>query len=252
MSDTITLILEGTVTLPDFSAALSNLNGLVAALAREAAAGASIEWQVSSLQTSSAIATAKGVGAAQAVGIVVEAYTRVADSLEKNQPIPYGQDVARHSRAIAGLINGKIESVRFETQEREVLIGHRFQEEATTPPSALMPAHAIGAVEGLVETLSRHGGLRFTLYDTLFRKAVSCYLREGYEEIMREAWSKRVIVVGKVSRDPATGRPLSVRDVTQVRIVQEGKPGDWMEAIGAAPWLADTPSEEIIRRGRDE
>lgn len=252
MSDTVTLVLDGKVTLPDFAAAVAHFNGLISALGSEVAGGAVIEWQVVSLQTSSAIATAKGFGMAQAVGIVVSAYELVGDSLEKNQPIPYGPRVAREARGIAALINGNIESVRFETEQRDVLVRHRFEEIDAGPPLGVLPKVTIGAVEGEVETLSKHGGLRFTLYDTLHHKAVSCYLRPGSEEIMRDAWGKRVVVVGRVTRDPATGRPLSVRDVAQVSVVEPGKPGDWLMAIGAAPWLASTPSEEIIRRGRDE
>lgn len=248
MSDTITLILDGRVTLPDFATAVAHLNGLVSALASEVAASATIEWEVSSLQTSSAVATIKGLGEKQAVGIVCDAYELVGDSLERNEPIPYGPRVAKEAMAIASLINGNIETVRFETERREVLIRHRFEEADVGPPQRLVPNRAMGAVEGLVETLSRHGGLRFTLYDTLHHKAVSCYLRPGYEEVMRNAWGKRVRVVGRVSRDPVTGRPLSVRDVTRVDLVEEGRPGDWLLAVGAAPWLAETLSEET----RDE
>src|SRR5262245_22957851 len=113
MSDTITLILDGRVTLPDFALAVAHLNGLVAALSSEVAANANIEWEVSGLQTSSAVATIKGLGESQSVGIVVDAYEQVGDSLERNEPIPYGPKVAKEARAIAGLINGNIETVRF-------------------------------------------------------------------------------------------------------------------------------------------
>lgn len=251
MSDTITLILDGKVTLPDFAVAVAHFSGLAAALSEDVAL-ASIEWEVVSLQTSSAIATAKGFGQPQAVDMVARAYVQVGESLEKNQPIPYGQRVAREAKGIVDLINGKIESVRFENEQGEALVRHRFEEVNFGPPPRVFPKTTIGAVEGIVETLTKHGGLRFTLYDTLYHKAVSCYLRAGFEEVMRDAWGKRVVVGGRVTRDPATGRALSVRDVAQVTVVQEGKPGDWMAAIGAAPWLAETPSEEIIRRIRDE
>lgn len=251
MSDSITLVLDGKVTLPELAAAVAHFSGLVSALTSEVAAGATIEWEVTSLEGGSARATAKGRGSPLAVGIVVQAYEQVGDSLDKNQPIPYGPRVAREAMGIVSLINGNIESVKFETENRDVLVRHRFEESDAGPPPRLLPKITIGAVEGIVETLSRRGGLRFTLYDILHHKAVSCYLRPGFEEIMRDAWGKRVVVAGRVTRDPVTGRALSVRDVTQVAPVEIGKPGDWMEAIGAAPWLAE-PSEDIIRRGRDE
>ena len=64
------------------------------------------------------------------------------------------------------------------------------------------PRVSIGAITGRVQTLSNRAGLRFNLYDTLFDKAVACYLALGQEEFMREAWGQRDRVSIKTDRSP--------------------------------------------------
>ena len=49
------------------------------------------------------------------------------------------------------------------------------------------------------------------MYDELFDSAVSSYLGEEHEDMMRDAWGKRLIVEGWIRRDPETGRPVTVR-----------------------------------------
>ena len=79
---------------------------------------------------------------------------------------------------------------------------------------------AYGGVTGRIQTLSSRGGLRFTLFDTLFDRAVSCYLAEGQEELMRDVWGRMAVVEGLVTRDRATGRPQVIRSVRGVTVVR--------------------------------
>lgn len=101
-----------------------------------------------------------------------------------------------------------------------------------------------------MQTLSSRGGLRFTLYDLLHDKAVSCYLAEGYEEIMRDLWGKIATVEGLVTRDPLSGRPLAVRQITTVT-PKPDLPISYRDARGAAPSLTGLLPEHPIRRLRD-
>lgn len=50
---------------------------------------------------------------------------------------------------------------------------------------------AYSAIEGVVQTLTSRRGLRFTLFDSLHDQAVSCYLEDGQEELMRGVWGRR-------------------------------------------------------------
>jgi len=88
------------------------------------------------------------------------------------------------------LQGGRVEALRYETAEIDAVIS---AEPEDRPRSTVIEAY--GAIEGRVQTLSRHGGLRFTLYDTLNNRAVSCYLAEDFDqELMRNAWGRRAIV----------------------------------------------------------
>ena len=108
---------------------------------------------------------------------------------------------------------------------------------------------SLGTIRGRVETLSHRKHLRFTLYDLATDKAVGCYLHPHDEEQMRDAWGRVADVAGLVTRDATTGRPLTIRRVTSVQIVEEGTPGGYRRARGA---IAGTESaEKVIRRIRD-
>lgn len=250
MGKTVTLILDGDVRLNDLARAIASFDELVAALSNDVAPGVSIDWVVAGLEYSSAVATAEGVGDDAAVDNVVRAYEKVGESLERGVTVPFSSKVRIPADSLTNLINGRVEAIRFETEQTEHLIRktERSVEDATV--RGMEPAQH-GAVEGRIETLQHRRGLRFTLYDTLFDKAVSCYLAQDHENIMRRAWGRRASVFGRVRRDPNTGRPLSVRQVTKIEIIEEGDPDDWRQAIGAAPPLNDVSPEAAIRAMRD-
>ena len=115
------------------------------------------------------------------------------------------------------------------------------------------PPRAIGTVTGRVQTLQARGSLRFTLYDLVHDKAISCFLRPGAEDLMRGAWGNVVEVTGLVTRDAVTDRPRSVRDVIDIqRVNVDYSPGKFMEAEGVlTPVPEALSSEAIIRNLRD-
>jgi hypothetical protein len=94
--------------------------------------------------------------------------------------------------------------------------------------------------------------LRFTLYDRIDERPVSCYLAEGREDLMREIWDKLATVEGWVTRDPISGRPLAVRRITNVTLLTEGGAQDYMRARGVLPLKeGDLSPEDAIRLIRD-
>lgn len=257
LSDSVTLILDGKVTLAELAKAIQDFDGLVEALSKEVAGNSVIEWVVSDLRAGSAFATAQGFGLPNDVNNVVRAFENVGSAMQTGAQIPYSDFVASRAVSLTNVINGKIKAVRFETDRTEVLITKRVQLAPpapplqVAPPVASVPPNTIGMVEGIVETLSKRQGLRFVLYDSLNDKAVSCYLAPGYETVMRDAWGKRALVSGVVHRDPETGRALSVRRVTGVDVIEEQRRGDWRRARGSAPPTNDMSPEQAIRLTRD-
>jgi hypothetical protein len=167
--------------------------------------------------------------------------------------MPFSPKVQRQAHGLTAVLKRSVEAIRFETAEGDATI---TQEAVAAGRPVGMRARgergAYGAVEGRVQTLSNRGGLRFTLYDSLDDHAVSCYLVEGYEEMMRDAWGRRAVVEGWVSRDSVTGRPQTVRRVQAVQVLPETKHGGYRDARGAVPVDSEELRPEVvIRRLRD-
>lgn len=256
-TETITLVLDGDVSLAEFARAIAGLRTLLNNLSKEVGGGAEIDWNVDDLERSSAITSfrgaAKKANQQPEVEKVVRAYGEVGKALEKRFQVPYSLAVARAADNIVGILNGRIEAIRFETEEIDATIR---SPEATPDRGANVawPASvaSYGAVEGRVQTLTNRGGLRFTLYDLLNDRAVSCYLKEGYEDLMRDAWGKLVVVEGIVTRDPLKGTPQTVRQITRVEHITEAGPESYREARGIVPIGPNgLMPEDAIRRLRD-
>lgn len=108
---------------------------------------------------------------------------------------------------------------------------------------------SLGTVRGRVETLSHLRGLHFSLYDLLDDAAVTCYPTSDMEAALRDAQGCLADVTGTVRRDPATGRPLSIRDITSVDPVGEGSKTGYRSARGVLK--TREPAEVLVRRMRD-
>ena len=250
--DTVTLALHGDVSLDQFAEAVSRFQRLVGALSDEAQAR-EITWQVADLQVSSAVATARGVPTDSAsyehVERVVRSYLEVGQSLQHGQAIPFPKAVEKEALGLTSLLRDGITAVRFETADSDAIVS----EPQTAPHRrATSPEVAYGAVTGRVQTLTSRSELRFTLYDRLHDRAVSCYLSEGRESMMREMWDRIATVEGRVTRDPESGRPLAVRKITSVTPVEEVGPQDYMRARGALRLDDGEEPETVIRRLRDD
>ncbi len=251
-SETVTVALEGPeISLSSFAEAVSALDGLLKALTAEVAAQSSVVWEVESLEVGSAIATVRGhtiEGDPDGVARVSAAYETIGDALQRQARVPFSEKVRRRVRALTNVLNDGVPALRLETANRDYIIlrdGHRQEAEQR-------PLITLGAVEGRIQALSNRRSLRFTLYDALDDRAIACYLKPGEEGMIRMLWGLRVIVEGEIRRDPLTGRPTAIRQITDVVPLPERGPDEWREAIGA---LADVwdgePAEETIRRIRD-
>ncbi len=245
--DNLTFEITGEVSLQTMSEGFLRLRRLIEALTDELSREAKIRWIVEDLRPGSAAATVRGeAGDLEAVERVVVAYGLVGASLERDEPIPFSEKVRKPAREIISLLGGPITAVRFETPESDwTVVSPGVKTKLPRPISAY------GAIEGRVETIARRGGLRFVLYDAIHDKAVACYLQEGQEEQLRGAWGRRTLIEGWVTRDPLTGRPSSIRQISRIELLPETA-GSYRNARGALSFDPEGPSaEQRIRRLRD-
>ena len=243
--NTLTLAIDGEITSEQFAKAMTNLDRLVRAITAEVGANRDVKWVVDDLQKSSAVATLRAVtDIPEKADQAIRAYEEVGLAFSNGLPSPFPQRIDGRARELVGILDANITSIRFETASLDVLI--------TSAPPARAISDAYGAVEGRIQTLTNRTSLRFTLYDTLHDKGVSCYLDEGQEERMRGLWGERAVVEGLVSRCPESGRPLTIRNIRNIAPTPEEPEGDYTRAIGiiSIPEGAPMP-EEVIRRMRD-
>jgi hypothetical protein len=119
-------------------------------------------------------------------------------------------------------------------------------------PRIIALAPSLGGIQGRVQSLSNRGGLRFTVYDLLYDRAVGCYVAEGKEELLRNIWGKLAVVEGMITRDPVNGRPLSIRQVSNITPIPDPSSAhEYTDARAAVPSLVGLSPEEAIRRIRD-
>jgi hypothetical protein len=249
-SETVTVYLDGEPTLDDLATALDALRDMLSGLA-DTPEQAAISWTVDALERSSALATFRGVATnPQDVVHVTDRYLQTARAIQSGASID--KRVAPATQKLLGLLNGRMPHFRLETADDDVTISTQTAPPAVVVENITSLPVTFGAVEGRIQTLSNRGSLHFTLFDLVRDKAVSCYLQEGQQELMRDAWGRIAIVEGRIKRDLETGRPQTIRQVRRVTFVQEGHRGDWRRAEGALRGVGDPePAEDTIRRLRD-
>ncbi len=247
--DTLTLELEGSVSPAEFAQAAAGFWQLVSALQKHVAPNAHIDWTVSDLQAGSASETITCESAESAeIQNLVKEYHAIGLARSEARPLAYPSSIVKAVEKVTGVLNGRITAVRFDS---------RYGIATVTSPKYKGPdikhlATTFGAVTGRVQTVTNRGGLRFTLYDLLNDKGISCYLSEGQEELMRGVWGHVAIVEGLTTRETGTGRPVSVKQISDVQRYADVEPGSFREARGAVrPEPGGMAPEQIIRAFRD-
>lgn len=254
----LTIAINGDISVEVFARGIRRFADLLAALHSDVGAAPPVEWMLTDLQYSSAIATAEArpkpgedwsTEVQEHVDAIIKSYYQVGVALETGEPIPYTHRVEQRALRVKELIDGGVESIRFETPDEDVTIQ---REPLPHPLPETARPYAWGAVQGRVQALTNRGTLRFTLYDVILDRAVSCYMEEGREDQMKDIWGKLALVEGWVKRDPKTGRPLTVRAIRSIHTLPEPERGAYRQARGAVKL---EPGEEdakvVIRRLRD-
>lgn len=247
--DTITFILHGDIPLDLFSEAIERWSKLVDILSKEVGERTDIEWEIAKLKSSDPTVIVRGKSPDMpAVEKVVAAQWVVWHALEKKEPIPYSDAVASRARAITGILNGKISHIEIKTDDSSAIVEESFVDESNENRD-----FSFGTVTGYVETITKHNKLRFTIYDLIFNRAVTCQFTDEQKKMVVSVWEKRVRIAGKIFRDGQTGRPIEIQEVSGIELLEDSAQGSFEAASGIIPWRkGDELPEEVIRRIRND
>lgn len=247
---TLVLALEGELTLEQFANAVEHFRKLLSNLAQEVAADAEIQWDLEDLQYGSAIMAVAGRAEREEPVIrVVNAFEDVAESLQQHTPIRFSRHVAHEAEALTRLIDQNVKSLRLGTSHKEAIIYGLFDAKKL---ASAKPLESFGTVKGRVQAISNRNKLRFTVYDAVFDRPISCYVSDDQKHVLTDIWDKVVMVSGRVTRQPDSGQPVSVRSITAIDYVPVIAPGSYKKARGVFARFEDAePAEVTIRRLRD-
>jgi hypothetical protein len=248
MNTTLTLTLDGEVTLDALARMTLGFRDLVLALSKEVSPKDSIQWLLDDLSFGSASASVRGEGSdPKAIESVVGAFSVVGHALAQDRVVPYSPRVRKQAQVLKEIINDKVTAIRFETAEDTAIVSASSDSETRR-----QTVIALGTVEGRIQTLTSRNALRFIMYDSLFDRPVSCYLNEDQRDLMRSVWDQHARVEGWITRDADTGRPLSVRQIRSIVAVDEAPRGSYLHARGKiTPIEGALRPEDTVRRMRD-
>jgi hypothetical protein len=246
--ESLTVTLDGEVSLENFAKAIDGFLGIVNALSADAMPGHSVDWVLDDLEFGSAIVSVRPRQSVSTEVLIVIAtqFLGLGTALNLGQPGQFSQDAFRSGQK---LLSAASAGVRFETPESEVVVmpGQLVRYAEARP----QVRHSLGSIRGTVQTLSRRKGVRFTVYDVMFDKPVSCYLALGQEDMIKNYWGQRVSVSGRISRDGVTGIPLAVRSITSISLSEPSEPGSWRKASGVLKGVFEKTPEVLVRELRD-
>ena len=120
---------------------------------------------------------------------------------------------------------------------------------AETPLNDTPHRESFGSVEGTVEKLAQGRAAWFAVYPDEASRGVACYVRGEDAARLAELWRKRVRVEGLLRRDSSSGLPQSIRDVTDIQVLEP--PATEPEDLwGILPTVDAVPAlRECLARG---
>lgn len=245
--DSVTFRLDGELTIEKLADAFARFRNVLQALEEDQSAH--VRWVLAGLDYGSAGVTARAEplddDAVSKIPAMAELYLSAGRQVSSGES-DLERPLLRVVRDLTDVADAK-NRVILETADDEVIFAAPVP---LAPVGAVpQPTKSLGTVRGRVETLSHRKGFRFTLYELATDRPVSCYLQADHEDLMRDVWGHIADVTGVVTRDPDSGRPLAVRRVTSVDVVNEGDTMGFLRARGAVG--GSEPAERVIRRIRD-
>ncbi len=249
---TVSLGLEGDVTIETVAKSAAALHRLLVALAGEVGPTVKIEWVPEDLRVGSLHSTYQAklledttVGEA---GQVVERYGRLGERLGRHEELPNSQDVVGAAERLLSDVRASAYELVLGTASGDAIVDLR-----TAPTTKRIERRSsIGSATGRVQTLSGRTSLQFVLYEEWTDQAIRCYAQEHQAEELRAIWGRRVRVQGTLTRMPRTRRILSIRNISEIEALPDEPPSRFESARGAIQWRPQDPSPaQFVRELRD-
>jgi hypothetical protein len=232
------------LTPAELEQAIKTWRGFLEAAAKDSAGNSLATWEVTYLDVSSLHARYAPVAERPELRVSVLNEVRgAATSIEHGNGVLTSGPFVKAARDLLAL--AKIAPVEMEVLGQEITIGPQAEVEMSEP------LKSIGSIEGRVLVISKRRGLSCTLFDDVMNHAIFCRVPLEMEEEVREAFDRRVIIAGTITRHPVTGVASSITDVTQIERLTYSR-GDYRNARAIfkdAP--GRPPLDELIRKISD-
>ncbi len=247
-ADTFSFKMNGVIQLKNFSKAMEDLFDLIDALSLDIGGKSTpITWLIEELDTGSAEVFVRGESPnKELVFSVINAYGIIGEHLQNRKSIPYSTKIQEKALKLSKNVVDNVDSIEMATVDHY----GQFIEGINTETD--LYEVVLGAITGTIQTVSSRRSYSFTLFDSIYDKAVKCYFSEDQDQIMRDLWDKYVVIVGKIKRDRFTGRPIDIVNIYDIEIIDRGNLNNFKEARGVYKWRpGDKKAEETIREIRD-
>lgn len=251
-----TIQLDGTVSLGRLTSALEAWQSTLSTIAENIGQSHVLGMKIDDLSIGSAIIQVEVEFDAEEIAIgFSHDYNRVGVQVRDGNILDLPVNLKKPVKKLreAALMDGA-SGLTLSSDEADILIRPDvWRDPHLAGPSRRTQTEAIGVVIGKLQSLTSRNALKVTIYDIINDKAVRCILTDEQHELARDLWDSDVMVEGLVRRDPATGRPLSIRDIRGIRPRQS--PVDtyaWMKARGVLSRVQpESSSEDLIRQARN-
>lgn len=214
------------VSVEEFTEAAQALVGVVQEVAREMSGdAAALRWVIKELRTGSAFLEAEPDVVDDALtSVVVERITRTAGEgllhLEdgSGRPAHFSDAALRQAKRLASILaSGEVGTSTVRIGQISVTPTQRLS--ASVDELIVGKLKSIGAVEGVLVTVSKRDGYRFYVEDRVRGRRVECHFQDDLLRTVLAAFDQRVIVRGVVwSRKD--GDPQRI-DVNSFEVVED-------------------------------
>ena len=232
-SNTLTLALNGDVTLQEFSKAMNQFKEIVSGLKEDVAPASDIDWYIDKLKTGSATAIIRGVPTTssdiQAIRNIGDAYADIGRRIVHGETLTFNATVISAVTNLRKMINGRISSINIEASGKKYTVKRHA---IFSPQKTYWNTETFGCARGRVQSISDRQYLHFTLYDYNDDHPIFCSLPESQREKMRGIWGRLVYVEGTIIRDEDNDQITSISNISNIEIIGEKKPKAWRQALG--------------------
>jgi len=163
-------------------------------------------------------------------------------------PAHFSLDTLQKAKKLVSVLDDGISRVVFSGYERSVSPTQKVAASVDALTAASYSSY--GSVDGILETLTAHGGLQFVIYDRLSGDEIDCRFNSVYIEDARAAWTHRVRVYGAITYSRA-GIPKSINVDGAPQRLKDRSVLPQAKDLEGIDVTAGVESAEYVRRLRD-